>query len=165
LDKQVVEIIGRHWLVGELFRAEIEVALPVRDKGVDLIAYTGVEDLSQLVARPIQLKASSDESFGIDRKYEKLPALLHVYVWNVLDPAKTASYALYYPEMEKIALTMGWTNQDSWLTGGKSQKPGWYTSSPSHELRALLCPFLMTRERWQTRMVPPPQKVVVSDRR
>lgn len=38
LDPQQVEIIGRNWLVGELGRAGLEVADPVRDKGVDLLA-------------------------------------------------------------------------------------------------------------------------------
>ena len=38
LDPQQVEIIGRNWLVGELVRAGLEVADPVRDNGVDLLA-------------------------------------------------------------------------------------------------------------------------------
>ena len=38
LDPQQVEIIGRNWLVGEVVRAGLEVADPVRDKGVDLLA-------------------------------------------------------------------------------------------------------------------------------
>ena len=38
LDPQQVVIIGRSWLVGELVRAGLEVADPVRDNGIDLLA-------------------------------------------------------------------------------------------------------------------------------
>lgn len=37
LDSQQVEIIGRHWFIGELVRAGLEVAEPVRDNGIDLL--------------------------------------------------------------------------------------------------------------------------------
>src|SRR5262245_32215102 len=59
LDSQVIEILGRQRLIAELLRDGLEVAVPVRDRGVDLIAYA---DLSQQVARfasrPIQMKAA-----------------------------------------------------------------------------------------------------------
>ena len=37
LEPQQVEIIGRHWLIGELVRAGLEAAEPVRDIGIDLL--------------------------------------------------------------------------------------------------------------------------------
>ena len=39
MDSQVVEVLGRNRLVSDLLQAGLEVALPVRDRGVDLIAY------------------------------------------------------------------------------------------------------------------------------
>lgn len=39
LDTQQLELIGRSLLVGELLRDGLEVALPERDRGIDLIAY------------------------------------------------------------------------------------------------------------------------------
>lgn len=48
LDTQVVELMGRHRLMNELLRDGLEVAAPVRDRGVDVIAYA---DLSVQVAK------------------------------------------------------------------------------------------------------------------
>ncbi len=71
-DTQQVELLGRNRLIDELLRDKLEVALPIRDRGIDLIAYadTGV-DVTTYTARPIQMKASWSRSFGLLRKYEK----------------------------------------------------------------------------------------------
>ena len=64
------------------------VAIPARDRGIDLIAYA---DLGTQVARfsacPIQLKAAIGGSFSVDRKYAKFPNLLIAYVWYLEDRA------------------------------------------------------------------------------
>jgi len=77
MDTQIVEILGRQRLVAELLRDGLEVAMPARDRGVDLVAYA---DLSQQVAsfaaRPIQMKASSTSAFGVFRKYERVADLI-----------------------------------------------------------------------------------------
>lgn len=39
LDSQTVEIIGRNRLIHDLLLAQLEIALPLRDRGIDLIAY------------------------------------------------------------------------------------------------------------------------------
>ena len=39
MDTQMIEIMGRNRLIDELLRAGLEVALPLRDRGIDLIAY------------------------------------------------------------------------------------------------------------------------------
>jgi hypothetical protein len=41
-DSQRVEIMGRHRLNNELIAAGLEVAVPICDRGVDLIAYADV---------------------------------------------------------------------------------------------------------------------------
>src|SRR5438876_7603876 len=43
VDTQIVELIGRHHLTAELLRAGLEVATPVRDRGIDLIAYADID--------------------------------------------------------------------------------------------------------------------------
>src|SRR5713101_2147177 len=62
-DTQIVELAGRNRLASELQRAGIEVARPERDRGVDLLAYLDRDD--KFCARPIQMKASSREAFGV----------------------------------------------------------------------------------------------------
>ena len=54
IDTQAVEILGRGRLVEELVRAEIEVAIPVRDRGVDLVAYVERKsEVERFSTRPI----------------------------------------------------------------------------------------------------------------
>lgn len=38
-DSQLTELSGRHFLIAQLVAGGLEVAVPVRDRGVDLIAY------------------------------------------------------------------------------------------------------------------------------
>jgi len=60
LDTQVVEIIGRQRMIAELLQDGLEVAMPIRDRGVDLIAYADLnQQLTRFAARPIQMKAST----------------------------------------------------------------------------------------------------------
>lgn len=72
LDSQIIELLGRNRLVDELMRAGLEVAIPIRDRGVDLIAYADLESkVASFVTCSIQMKASSLAAFGIDQKYQK----------------------------------------------------------------------------------------------
>lgn len=143
MDTQLVEILGRHRLIAELLRANLEVAIPARDRGIDLIAYA---DLGTQVARfsacPIQLKAAIGGSFSVDRKYAKFPNLLIAYVWYLADPAKTVTYAITHPEAVAVADTMGYTRTSSW------EKGLYVTTRPSPQLVAQLKPFRMTPEKW-----------------
>src|SRR5437667_4051303 len=64
MDTQMIEIMGRNRLIDELLRAGLEVALPLRDRGIDLIAYVDLADqVSAFVACPIQMKAASGRFF------------------------------------------------------------------------------------------------------
>jgi hypothetical protein len=83
-DKQVIEILGRNRLVDELLSAGLEVALPLRDRGIDLIAYADSGDgLPEFAARPIQMKAASCESFSLDSKYSKFHDMILAFIWNI----------------------------------------------------------------------------------
>jgi hypothetical protein len=143
LDSQLVELLGRQRLIGELLRDGLEVAIPVRDRGVDLIAYA---DLSRQVARfasrPIQMKAATTSAFGIDQKYARIADLIIAYVWHLDDAQAAVSYALPYAEAVRVAEAMGWTETASWQQGRYT------TTSPSKRLLALLEPYRMSPGRW-----------------
>jgi hypothetical protein len=64
---QRVEIIGRQWLTGELVRAGLEVAGPVRDDGVDLLVLP--EDYSW--TQPVQVKTHLDRDINVYPKYAR----------------------------------------------------------------------------------------------
>src|SRR2546430_17173377 len=65
LDSQQLELIGRSLLVGELLRDGLEVALPERDRGIDLIVYLeGDQSGAPFIARPVQLKRSEERRVG-----------------------------------------------------------------------------------------------------
>lgn len=147
LDSQVVELLGRNRLTDEILRAGLEVAHPARDRGVDLVAYVDLEThVPAFVARPIQMKAASFQSFSIDRKYGKFPNLLIAFVWNLANGSETVTFAMSYAEALRIGDVMGYTLTDSWHQGSYA------TTSPSVRLRELLEPYRMTPERWWERV-------------
>lgn len=151
-DKQATEIIGRNWLVSELYLAGIEVARPERDHGIDLIAFLDLDESGRFIACPLQMKATRRKSFDVHRRFGKFPNLLLVYVWSVGD--SPVAYCLTYPQAEEIAREMGWTETDSWQKGGKTGRPGYGTRRPSPKLEALLEPHRMTtRERWKKTII------------
>ena len=148
MDTQVIEILGLNQLTDELLRAGLEVARPVRDRGIDLIAYADLESkVDTFVARPIQMKAASKRSFSLNQKYAKFPNLLIAYVWHLALPDDVTTFALSYVEAFDVAEKMGWTKTPSWLNKGS-----YSNTSPGVKLRELLEPFRMTPERWWKRI-------------
>ena len=143
MDKRIVELIGRNRLIDELLRAGLEVAVPTRDRGVDLIAYVELKSLAtKFIARPIQMKAASAESFSIDRKYAKVHGLILAFVWHVQDRDRTVAYALSYPEALAIGRAEGWTKTPSLHEGS-------YTMThPSQKLKERLRRYQMTPDKW-----------------
>ncbi len=143
MDPQLVELAGRNWLTSQLLRAGLEVARPERDRGIDLIAYIDTDERRRFRAYPIQMKAATNEAFSIDRKYERFPNLILVYVWNLGDSAQTRCFALTYSNAIQIADKMEFTKTPSWLQGGR-----YSTTAPSKRLREMLAPFAMSPKRW-----------------
>ena len=87
MDTQTIEILGRNRLVDELLMAGLEVALPLRDRGVDLIAYVELPSVaSKFIAVPIQMRAASTRAFSLDAKYAKVSNLVMAYVWGLRAP-------------------------------------------------------------------------------
>lgn len=144
MDTQIVEIVGRNYLVSQLVRDGLEVARPERDRGVDLVAYMDLEEAGGgFVACPVQMKAATGRHFGLAKKYEKFGrALVFAYVWDVDDPDKVSSYALTYAEALAVAEKMGWTKTASWCQGA------YVTQRPSAKLLRLLAPYKMGRGAW-----------------
>jgi len=148
MDTQTIEILGRNRLVDELLVAGLEVATPLRDRGIDLIAYVDLAtDASKFAAVPIQMKAASVRAFSIDRKYAKVSNLVLVYVWGLRSPEHALSFALTYSEALAIAKTMEWTNSPSWVKNGR-----YSTSHPSKKLSELLAPFEMSPNAWRKKI-------------
>ena len=110
IDKQVTELVGRSKLVAELLRSGIEVAIPERDRGIDLVAYLDLDSrATSFIARPIQMKDSSGEHFSIEQKYARFHDLILAFVWHVHDPTPSPIYALTYREALVVGKRMGWT--------------------------------------------------------
>jgi hypothetical protein len=153
-DSQVVELLGRNRLIEELLLARLEVALPLRDRGIDLIAYADLAArVETFAACPIQMKASSDTAFGLHSKYARVRNLIIAHVWHVGAPGKSETIATTYPEAMQIVEAMGWSKTPSWASGAYS------TSSPSKRLLKLLEPFRMTPARWWDKVTGIQEKI------
>lgn len=147
MDTQTIEILGRNRLIDELLMAGLEVAIPLRDRGVDLIAYVDlVSAASTFVAVPIQMKASSTRAFAVDAKYARISNLILAFVWGLRAPEHAQTFAVTYAEALKIASALKWTDTASWGRGKYS------TSAPSAALRALLEPFRMSPAAWRAKV-------------
>lgn len=126
MDTQQVELMGRNLLISYFIADGVEVSLPIRDRGIDLIAFDDMSSDGEFRAVPVQLKASSKRSFSVHKKYDKFPNLIMAYVWNAADPANAELFVMSYREACGVAEELGWTKTDSWVlgTGYSSQSPG-----------------------------------------
>jgi hypothetical protein len=147
VDTQTIELLGRNRLIDELLLAGIEVALPQRDRGVDLIAYVDLSNVvSAFAAVPIQMKAASTRAFSVDAKYARISNLVLAYVWGLQAPEHTQTFALTYQEAVDVATDLGWTATQSWAQGNYS------TSAPSKRLCQLLEPYRMSSSAWRKKI-------------
>jgi hypothetical protein len=143
-DSQVTELQGRGRLVGELLIAGLEVALPARDRGVDLVAYIDLKTSTlEFRARPVQMKAASRRHFSVSKKYARIRDLILAFVWHLNDEHPPVTYAMSYPDAVSVARKMGYTETYSWKVGG-----GYSTQNPSMRLLRLLEPHLMNGSKW-----------------
>ena len=120
LDTQQIEILGRNFLTSLFVAEDIEIAIPIRDKGLDLIAFKSISAQGRFRAIPVQMKAFSGRGFSVHRKYEKFPDLLMAYVWNVQNPLKTEAVVMTFKEAVGVAEILGWTQTTSWERAGYS---------------------------------------------
>lgn len=143
-DTQQVEVIGRGRLVEALVLDGVEVALPVRDRGVDLVAYL---DRPTWAAVPLQLKASTHTGWGLSRKYERTAGVVLVYAWHVFDPGAVELRAMTYADAVAIAEEMGYARSASWTEHGSYS----VTNVRPGRLCDLLDPYLVTPGSGQLR--------------
>lgn len=150
MNSQIVELIGRNYLVSELLKAGFEVASPLRDRGVDLIAYMDIdEDIDQFVGIPIQLKAASKRTFSIHRKYNKFPNLIMAYVWDLASTEfQPTIYALSQAEAVAVGDAMGYTKTASWQVKGSYDQ-----TQPSKRLIEHLKPYEMSSDTWRRKLL------------
>jgi hypothetical protein len=147
-DTQLTELAGRFSLISQLTKDGLEVALPIRDRGVDLIVYADLDEQgTQFVACPIQLKVATGRRFGLDKKYSRIANLLLVYMWDVQEASRSRTYALTYSEALGILASRGHTKTASWEKGKYSISP------PGADLVKMLEPFLMEPEGWRARIL------------
>ena len=129
--------------MSDLLRAGLEVALPVRDRGVDLIAYADLSrNVRRFIARPIQMKAAVGRSFSIDRKYARIRDLVYAFVWNLGTSERSEIYALTYAQAVQVAQRMGYTKTVSWKKGS------YVATRPGRRLHLLLEQYRMTPKKW-----------------
>jgi len=144
MDSQTIELVGRHRLASELLQAGLEVAHPARDRGVDLIGYADIDQQAgRFIARPIQMKAASQRSFGIWSKYLRIHDLILAFVWHVDGVHTPETFALTCSEAVAIGDAMGYTKTDSWRGHG-----GYGTTRPSGKLCRLLEAHRMSPDAW-----------------
>jgi hypothetical protein len=133
MDTQQIGIIGKHILIANLLAANLEVAEPIRDHGIDLIVYQDDADDGNFVACPIQLKTSSSSIFSLNKKYKHFPKLRIVYVWGAENPFDAQIFALTYQEAESVLVEMKYSESPTW------QNKEIYTQTrPSPELKRVL---------------------------
>jgi hypothetical protein len=144
-DSQLVEIAGKHLLIARLVAAGYEVAEPIRDKGIDLIVY---RDKNEFSARPVQMKASTQESFSLDRKYERFPNLLIAYVWNLNANDRSEVYLLTFDQALKVIDVKGYSKTDSWTKNGY-----YFVRNAGKELKELLKPYRMQAQSQQEKIL------------
>lgn len=143
-DSQLVEIAGKHLLISRLVAAGFEVAEPLRDNGIDLIVYRGDGGFT---AWPIQMKASTQESFSLDSKYQKIPNILIAYVWNVTAAERGDIYLLTFDDAVKVMEIKGYADTDAWRKNGY-----YFVRNAGTELKALLRQYGMTTEQWREKL-------------
>ncbi len=141
MDSQSVEILGRNKLIDHLIKDGVEVAVPLRDRGIDLIAYLDMDEgVDKYISMPIQMKASSKRSFSVNSKYAKIKDLLIVFVWNLDLDEGVELYGLDYDQMLYVLNQMGWDETSSW------KNKGVYTDNHvSSKLHTLLFPYYLKR--------------------
>ncbi len=109
-DKQQIELVGRAALETELIKRGFELARPHRDKGIDLLVFLD-EPTKPFSALPIQMKAYTGTTFGVQRKYERMKGLVLVYIWDILN--KPRFFMMSYSEAARLVpkerkLTPSW---------------------------------------------------------
>lgn len=138
---------GRRIFVSQVQAAGFKLAEPLNDESIDYLIYFAAGRNHELIAYAVKLKTSSSKTFYLYRKYAGIPRFLLVYVWNARGPEESSVYALTYGEALRVLEAKGYSKTESWIKEG-----GFSVTHAGSELKNLLEPFRMTRDRWQQKL-------------
>lgn len=147
MDAATLRLIGRNRVIDDLLRAGIHVSLPIAEgSGIDLFAYSsprGPHDAWSCA--PLRVRASSGRAFGVDEGSERIPGLLHAFVWGV-GSVDERVYVLGHREARRIAEQMGFALPQT------GQIALYEHQAPIRSLMELIEPFRVTPEMWRERL-------------
>ena len=134
LDSKQVELIATSWMEAQLMRKGYEVARPLRDKGIDIIAYRDDPDHA-FSATPIQIKSAQKKTFSIQKKYADRNIVM-AYIWNATSDAPTLFLVPYAEAVQLLDSIGDAINSTSWVEYG-----AYSSQSPSKALIEKMKPF------------------------
>jgi len=147
LHAESIAILGQNRLVEQLVLGGIDIALPIRKHGVDLIAYMTPRDRSEdFISAPLRVTSSTGRAFSIDNSLESITDLLHVFVWNVGGEG-CSIFALTHRELGAVAEALGYSLAPSYQKGLYPQP-----QIGSKSLANALEPFRMHVESWSQKL-------------
>jgi hypothetical protein len=138
---------GRRIFVDQVQAAGLKLAEPLNDESIDYLIYTAAGQNHELISYAVKLKTSSSKTFYLYRKYADIPRFLLVYIWNARGSEESSVYALTYEEALRVLEAKGYSKTKSWIKEG-----GFSVTHAGSELKDLLEPFRMTRDRWQQKL-------------
>lgn len=146
LDTEGISIVAQNRLIEQLVQAGVDVAVPARRHGFDLIAYLVPRDRSEhFGACPIRMKAAPGKAFGIDNTFESVANLLNVFVWGV-GSESTSIFALTNRELSAVADQLGYSLSPAFQKGLYPQQ------QTSKNLTEALEPFRMSVDSWRAKI-------------
>ncbi len=157
LDAQTIALIGRDRVIEQLHRAGLEVALPRRDHGIDVIAYVDKEPTFQALA--IQVKASANFRWVVNEKYGPFAEMVIAFAMYLADENRAVVYALPHTENLAIATRLGYTERyATWLKPKRAAQGGYiWIDRPGPKLTEELEPHRASPERWRSLLLRFPQ--------
>lgn len=147
MDAATIRLLGRHRIADDLIRAGLHAAVPLADgSGIDLFAFAIPGSAGEtFVAIPVRVRASSGRSFGFDEDAERIPNLLHAFVWGIGSQEERV-YAMSHREARGVAEKLGFTLATS------GQFALYEQHSPQRPLLEVMEPYRMTPEAWKQRL-------------
>lgn len=123
LDTKQVELIATSWLEFQLMKNGFEVARPLRDKEIDLIAYTDNPDC-EFSAHPIQIKSARNKTFSLDKKYRDR-SIVMAYIWGATTDRPELFLVPFSKALNLLSLIGDAPTSDSWALKGQysTQRP------------------------------------------
>lgn len=138
---------GKQIFVSQVSAAGLKLAEPLQDPTIDYLIYRSEIQSREIVSCAVKVKTSIHETFSLFKTDLKASGSLLAYVWNAADPQKSSVYALTYREALRIVEDKPYAKSEAWVKDGR------YTVvHAGAELKEMLEPYRMTRDRWLQRL-------------